>query len=147
MTTPIFSLNDNKRANLLKEIDEYNWLISYFYLKQFQGDTLVEKVVNLGWDRDKGDYFLLDSGAFSAWRQGQEISLFEYIDVLKEIQDQITHAVCLDVIDDPITSEANHLIMIDAGRKNVIPVYHSGARTKLAMAEMPSCLERSSLYS
>lgn len=125
MTIPIFTFSGLKHVNMLKEIEIYNWLVSYHYLKTFAGDTLKDKIERLEWG-NRGDYFVLDSGAFSAWRQGITIDVFEYAKAVNEVQDYFTDIVCIDAIDDPVTSEANHLIMLEEGCKNVMPVFHSG---------------------
>jgi hypothetical protein len=111
---------------LLDEADERNRLISYYYLsKNYSGD-IREKALKVQYPRQEGDFHILDSGAFSAWRQGERIDLFGYIDAIHQVEDLFTHFVCLDVIDDPVISEAHHRIMLEEGCKNLIPVFHAG---------------------
>lgn len=65
----------------------------------------------------------LDSGAFSAWKQGKEIDLQEYINFIKENKEWITHYTCLDVIRNPEQTWLNQLEMIRQGL-NPIVVFH-----------------------
>jgi hypothetical protein len=77
---------------------------------------------------------MLDSGAFSAWNKGEIIPIYDYIDFIKEHHQYFTHIVCLDVIDNPILSEVNHLIMLKELNEynlTIIPVFHSGESFKV----------------
>src|SRR5271167_4127513 len=82
---------------------------------------------------------LLDSGAFSAWSLGREVSLTDYITFIKANPDSIAHSINLDVIipEDPEkAAEAgrkNFLEMRNAG-VNCIPVHH--AREQLKWLEL-----------
>jgi hypothetical protein len=84
---------------------------------------------------------VMDSGAFSAWNQGAEIELGEYMDFLFAHGENFTHAINLDVIPAtkgrvPTRNEAeygawaswrNLMIMRRAGL-DVMPVFHLGER-------------------
>ena len=72
--------------------------------------------------KNKVDLFL-DSGAYSAWSQGLEIDIQEYIDFIKEHQDVIEVYANLDVIGNAETTWKNQMIMEKAGLKP-IPVFH-----------------------
>lgn len=123
MTTIIYAFNDKKGAKTLISLNKRNLLISYYYLK-FQKNMfeLLDLVKN-------HEIFMLDSGAFSAWNSGKPILLYDYIDFIKQCHSYFTHIICLDVIDNPILSEVNHLIMLEELKDyglTIIPVFHSG---------------------
>ena len=110
-------------------------LHSFFYAKE--GSGLEERwfVVNI---KNKVDLFL-DSGAFSAWTQGIEIDIQEYIDFIKEHKDIIEVYANLDVISRGDTLAAkkesaqktleNQKIMEKAGLYP-LPVFHIGEPLK-----------------
>jgi hypothetical protein len=78
-------------------------------------------------DKPANSIFILDSGAYSAWRKGIEINLADYIDFIKKHHKYFTHIISLDVIDNPIQSEINHLIMLEElPDLDIIPVFHAG---------------------
>jgi hypothetical protein len=72
---------------------------------------------------------MLDSGAFSAWRQKKEIKVEEYIDFLLNTRAEFNHIISLDIFGDDSLSYKNYLKMIKAGL-NVIPVFHADADLK-----------------
>ena len=78
--------------------------------------------------KNKVDLFL-DSGAFSAWSQGQEIDIYKYIDFIKENESVITLYSNLDVIGSSEGTWKNQMIMENAGIKPV-PVFHYGENIK-----------------
>lgn len=69
------------------------------------------------------DKFFLDSGAFSADKQGKPIILQDYIDFIKEHEEHLTAYAVLDVIGDYEKSWENQDIMEDQGLKP-LPVFH-----------------------
>jgi hypothetical protein len=71
----------------------------------------------------------LDSGAFSAWSQGKQINIQEYIAFIKAHLDSITVYANLDVIGDAEATWKNQMIMEKAGLKP-LPVYHYGENIK-----------------
>jgi len=71
----------------------------------------------------------LDSGAFSAWSQGKEINIDEYIQFIKDHKDVIDVYANLDVIGDPIATWNNQTYMEKAGL-HPLPVYHYGEDIK-----------------
>lgn len=77
---------------------------------------------------DKVDLFL-DSGAFSAWSQGVEIDIQEYIQFIKDHQDIIDVYANLDVIGEAEGTYQNQKIMENAGL-NPMPVFHQGEPEK-----------------
>lgn len=133
MTIPIFVFNDIGHFRCLDRAGATDRLISYYYLnnrghfgKGSKYKKLRDKALLVQYDRGPENFYLLDSGAFSAWRQGVIIGIYQYIEAIHQVQDLFTHFVCLDVINDPIMSEANHRIMLEEGCHNVMPVFHSG---------------------
>lgn len=75
-------------------------------------------------EKKKVELFL-DSGAYSAWSQGKEININEYIDFIKKHEDVITVYANLDVIGNPEATWKNQMIMEDAGL-HPLPVFHYG---------------------
>ncbi len=65
----------------------------------------------------------LDSGAYSAFTQGVEIDIYEYIDFIKRNINIISVYANLDVIGDAEATWANQMIMEDAGLRP-LPVFH-----------------------
>jgi len=72
--------------------------------------------------KNKVDLFL-DSGAFSAWSQGVNIDIQQYITFIKAHEDVLTVYVNLDVIGDPEGTWRNQMIMERAGLRP-LPVFH-----------------------
>lgn len=71
-----------------------------------------------------GFELMMDSGAFSAWKQNISIDIDEYCNYLR--QHSIHNYIVLDVIGDPIKSKDNLAYMVGNGFKP-IPVYHYGS--------------------
>ena len=68
---------------------------------------------------------MLDSGAFTAYSQGEVIPLDEYCDFCKQHEDDFYRYINLDSIGDDKKSVENWLYMRDKGL-NPIPVFHNG---------------------
>jgi hypothetical protein len=81
----------------------------------------------------------LDSGAYAAWRRGEEINIDEYIDYIKRNEDYIDHYINLDVIpgrpgytptQEEVDKSANqsylNLQKMKHAGLNPIPVFHQG---------------------
>jgi len=66
----------------------------------------------------------LDSGAYSAWSQGVEINIQDYIKFIKKHKDVIEVYANLDVIGSAEKTWQNQLIMEEAGLKP-LPVFHT----------------------
>lgn len=71
----------------------------------------------------------LDSGAFSAWSQGKEINIDEYIQFIKDHKEVIDVYANLDVIGNAEATWNNQMYMEKAGL-NPLPVYHYGEDKK-----------------
>lgn len=86
--------------------------------------------------------FMIDSGAFSAWRRGEPISLKKYIRFLDKNRGYYTSAVNLDVIPGSLANPRPGQVVVEAAAEqgwknacqmreaglNVVPVYHMGER-------------------
>ncbi len=92
------------------------------------------KFVRRRYKQDKAVSLFLDSGAYSAWTQGVEINIQDYIDFIKQHQDIIDIYANLDVISidgkrgSKLTAELtlkNQKIMKEAGLRP-LPVFHIG---------------------
>ena len=79
-------------------------------------------------DKKKVDLFL-DSGAYSAWSQGKEIDINDYINFIKEHHEVIDVYANLDVIGDPDATWKNQMIMEKEGL-DPLPVFHYGENEK-----------------
>jgi len=71
----------------------------------------------------------LDSGAFSAWTQGVEINIQDYINFIKENLNVIEVYANLDVIGNAKNTWANQITMEKAGL-NPVPIFHYGESIK-----------------
>ena len=82
---------------------------------------------------------LLDSGAYAAWRRGETINIYDYIEYIKRYQDHIEHCVNLDIIpgahktyptpdevEDSAKRSYEHQQIMKAHGLNPIPVFHQG---------------------
>lgn len=82
---------------------------------------------------------ILDSGAYAAWRKGEVIDVYDYIDFLKEHEDSIEFCVNLDIIpgvhktypsweevEDSARRSYNNLQIMKAHGLKPIPVFHQG---------------------
>ena len=74
--------------------------------------------------------FMLDCGAFSAWRNGFEIDVQMYIEFIKSYGSYWESIVALDKINNPEGTLENCEIMRKSGIENAIPVYHVGEPDK-----------------
>lgn len=71
----------------------------------------------------------IDSGAFTAWRQGKPIDLGRYIDWLLCDAPPFSHAIALDVIGDAEASVRNWRHMLELAPSlapRLMPVWHEG---------------------
>lgn len=124
MTMLVYAIHSEKKMNILQGLGKSNFLISYYILRNQKDENLISF-----FNSARANTFMLDSGAYSAWSHSIAISLYDYIDFIKKYRQYFTHIICLDVIDDPILSEVNHLIMLDELKEydlEIIPVFHSG---------------------
>lgn len=70
---------------------------------------------------------IVDSGAFTAWNTGKQISMEKYCAFLKTIPSEWEYkAVQFDVYGNPEKTYANYMTMLDIGFKDVMPVFTRG---------------------
>lgn len=79
--------------------------------------------------QNKFSKLMLDSGAFSAWRQNISINVQDYIRFIKNNNIQYDVIVSLDIFGNDEESYKNYIIMKKAGL-NILPVYHADANMK-----------------
>jgi len=104
--------DDERRLNLL---------VAYPYLNADQGELI----------REHGDRtrFVLDSGAFTAWRTGKPVVLDDYCRFIETTKIPIWRYFALDVIGDPDGTRRNLDTMLQRGLKP-IPVFTRGEDPK-----------------
>ncbi len=97
-----------------------NILVAFPYFSQ--------QVYRFLMDKDPSTFRLIvDSGAFTAWNTGKHISMEDYCKFLKTIPSHWEYkAVQLDVYGNPEQTYTNYLRMLDAGYKDVMPVFTRG---------------------
>lgn len=104
---------------VIQNLKPPNILVSY---AAFKNKPLKDFKKLLGYEPN----ILLDSGAYTAWTTGKNIALMDYIDYVKKNEQDITHYIALDVIDDRLGDEFSkryYDMMLLAGLEPV-PVYH-----------------------
>lgn len=90
-----------------------------------------KRVVSSSGISEKKINWILDSGAFSAWKSGNPVNLKDYIEFIKTNEDWVSSYVALDVINQHDTNASaresfdNLKIMRKAGL-DPIPVFHVG---------------------
>jgi len=102
----------------LKDNDyrKLNVLIAYPYMKN-KIKNLTENYARLN--------FLLDSGAFTAWKAGTKINLDEYCNFIESLPFKPWNYFTLDVIGDPAATMNNYQTMLNRGFKP-IPIFTRG---------------------
>lgn len=98
-------------------MSKLNILVAYPYMK---GSTI--NVLN---DRQKDITFLLDSGAFTAWKSGKPISIDEYCRFIDSLPFKPWRYFTLDVIGDAHKSFENYELMRKRGL-TPIPIFTRG---------------------
>lgn len=102
---------------LNKEDYPLNILVAYPYM-----DKVTIKFLH---DNQKDIRFLLDSGAFTAWKAGNPIDINEYCDFINKLPFKPWRYFMLDVIGDPEGTQENYKIMLKKGL-NPIPIFTRG---------------------
>jgi hypothetical protein len=97
-------------------------LVSYHYYKR---DDLMAAVTGPGHLRLVGD-----SGAYSAWAQGQEIRLPEYAAWCRQWGKHLAWVAALDVIGDPQATWVNWAAFRDVYGIRSVPTVHAGTPVK-----------------
>lgn len=101
-------LNDKKKFNVL---------VSYAYMNK----DIEASIINVQDDCR----FLLDSGAFTAWKTGRQITVDEYCNFLDNLKANPWRYFSLDVIGEPKKTMDNYEIMLKRGFKPV-PIFTRG---------------------
>ena len=110
--------NDSCEKEVIKELKPERLLLSYFYFKNKRLQDFIEE---LGYQPK----IMLDSGAYSAWSKGKNISIIDYMNYLDLNRDYIYKYITLDVIGDADVSYMYYAIMKHK-EFDPIPVYHYG---------------------
>ena len=103
-------------------------LISYNYV-ELENKTFWTRTIKAMIEQNKDISLFLDSGAFSAWSQGKEIKIEDYITFIRDHENLLGIYANLDVIGDPAATWKNQMIMEDAGL-HPLPVFHYGEDEK-----------------
>ena len=98
-------------------LNRLNILVAYPYAKP----KVIEEISKIG---EKGR-FVLDSGAFTAWKAGKEIKLDDYCKFIESLPFEPWRYFTLDVIGDPHKSMENYQTMLTRGFKPV-PIFTRG---------------------
>jgi len=101
----------------MSKSNKLNILVAYPYMKN--------EVINELKKNKKDIRFLLDSGAFTAWKSGKAISIDEYCSFIEKLPIKPWRYFTLDVIGDPEKTLNNYNTMIDRGFKP-IPIFTRG---------------------
>ena len=97
-----------------------NILIAYPYFQKTP-DAYIKSL-----NRVNGKFrFLLDSGAFTAWKAGNEIHIDDYCNFVENLKIKPWRYFTLDKIGDPIGTQKNYEIMLKRGF-NPIPIFTRG---------------------
>ena len=116
------SIDKKVENETIRRVKPKGILLSYYYFKNKNIRDWIEKI---GYKPD----IILDSGAFSAWTQGKEINLKNYMEYIKEFEDCIEKYIILDEIGKPKETYENYKIMKKNGL-NPVPVFHIGSDFK-----------------
>jgi hypothetical protein len=104
--------------DIIRELRPPKILVSYFYFRNHPLDKFIE---DIGYCPD----IMLDSGAYSAWSTGKNISPIDYMRYIQENYLWVKHFISLDVIGDGELSWDFYKIMRKKGF-NPIPCFHYG---------------------
>jgi len=105
-----------KTLEAVKDIGISRVLMSYYYVENENWYHLL----------DEFDDVFLDSGAFTAYKSGEPISVEEYAEFLHEYKDKLEVYANLDVIENPEGTWENQKILEDQGLEP-LPVFHFGS--------------------
>jgi hypothetical protein len=103
---------------VIKKLRPSRLLCSYWYFKSKRLGDLCDAI---GYQPE----IMLDSGAFSAFSSGKNLSLLDYMKYIQNNAPFVTRYIALDVIGDSYTTRAYYDIMRGKGF-DPIPVYHYG---------------------
>jgi hypothetical protein len=119
--TDIYTVVCNRPAELeaIRVARPKRVLLSYHYFKNM---PLSEFLDSVGYE----PVIMLDSGAYSAFTSGKNISPVDYMQYIRDNRNYIDEYVALDVIGSSSLSFAYWRLMMDEGYRNAIPVFHYG---------------------
>lgn len=112
------SVNKKEEREVIGEIKPSHVLLSYHY---FKNKVLKDFCNDIGYVPK----ILLDSGAYSAWSKGKNISPIDYMNYIVKNKEYIHKYIALDVIGEPELTIKYYEIMKLKGF-DPIPVYHYG---------------------
>lgn len=102
----------------IKEVKPPKLLLSYFY---FRNKPLKEFMNLIGYKPK----IMLDSGAYSAWNKGRNISPIDYMNYIQSNEEYINNYISLDVIgDSDLTMKYYEILKLKGFYP--IPVFHFG---------------------
>lgn len=113
----VITNQSSAEIEVIKEIQPPRLLVSYFY---FKNKPLKDFIKLIGYKPE----IVLDSGAYSAWTKGKNISPIDYMNYINSNR-ECTHYISLDVIGDPDLTIKYYEIMKLKGF-DPIPVFHYG---------------------
>jgi hypothetical protein len=108
----------SEEVEVIRRLKPPKLLASYFYFRTKGIANLVEK---LGYQPE----ILLDSGAYSAWSTGKNISPIDYMRFIDENEQYIGKYIALDVVGDADLTRYYYEIMRFKGY-SPMPVFHYG---------------------
>lgn len=103
------------------ETPKLNLLVAYPYMTKRVVDELKSHADTIR--------FVLDSGAFTAWKAGKSISIDDYCKFIDSLQIKPWRYFTLDVIGDPDGTARNYEIMLSRGY-NPVPIFTRGEDIK-----------------
>jgi hypothetical protein len=108
----------SEEVEVIRQLRPPRLLASYFYFRTKGVRNLIEKI---GYQPE----ILLDSGAFSAWSTGKNISPIDYMRFIDENKQYIGKYIALDVVGDADLTRLYYEIMCFKGY-DPVPVFHFG---------------------
>ena len=107
-----------EEVEVIKTVRPPRVLCSYWYFKNRPLSTFCEQ---LGYRPE----IMLDSGAFTAFTQGKNVNLLDYMDYINKNSEYVTRYIALDVIGDSRLTLSLYTVMREQGLRPV-PVFHYG---------------------
>lgn len=106
----------------MSEPPKLNLLVAYPYMKKDVVRVIHENINNVR--------FLLDSGAFTAWKAGKKIGLDDYCKFIEALPFKPWRYFTLDVVGDPAATAKNYEQMLARGL-TPIPIFTRGEDPKM----------------
>lgn len=112
----VVSDKSSYETQAIREVQPDRVLCSYFY---FRTKTLSSYCEKIGYKPK----IMLDSGAYSAWTTGKNVSIIDYMAYIRANEEFIERYISLDVFGDPELTWDYYCIMRKKGFTST-PVYH-----------------------